>query len=125
MVSEVADFVISLGSDGRVVSQGSIADALRLNSKLRAEVEREEELERKAEEAVDENNPIQLEGALVNAKQSDGKLVVAEEIAVGRVRWPALKMFLAAFGGSVFWFAYVAGYAFGIIASMCQTYWLG
>ncbi|KAG9126177.1 hypothetical protein FRC07_004584 [Ceratobasidium sp. 392] len=123
MVSEVADFVISLSSDGRIASQGSIADALRLNSKLRAEVEKEEELEKKAEETVDDNQPT--EGKETPAKKSDGKLIIAEEIAEGRVGWPALKMFLVAFGGAGFWTAYAAGFILSDVAALFQTYWLG
>ncbi|KAG9103574.1 hypothetical protein FRC06_009826 [Ceratobasidium sp. 370] len=123
MVSEVADFVISLGSDGRITSQGSIADALRLNSKLRAEVEKEEELEKKADETVDDNQPT--EEKQVPAKKSDGKLIVAEEIAEGRVGWPALKMFLMAFGGAGFWLMYAAGFILSDVAVLFQTYWLG
>ncbi|KAG9098020.1 hypothetical protein FS749_004906 [Ceratobasidium sp. UAMH 11750] len=123
MVSEVADFVISLGSDGRIASQGSIADALRLNSKLRAEVEKEEELEKKADETVDDNQPVEQKEA--PAKSSDGKLIVAEEIAEGRIQWPALKLFLMAFGGAGFWFIYAAGFIFSDVAVLLQTYWLG
>ncbi|QRV86022.1 ABC transporter transmembrane region [Ceratobasidium sp. AG-Ba] len=121
MVSEVADFVVSLGSDGRIASQGSIADALRLNSKLRAEVEKEEELEKKADETVDENTPVEEK----EKKKSDGKLIVAEEIAEGRVGWSAMKMFLVAFGGAGFWSAYAAGFILSDVATLAQTYWLG
>ncbi|QRW00058.1 ABC transporter transmembrane region [Ceratobasidium sp. AG-Ba] len=121
MVSEVADFVVSLGSDGRIASQGSIADALRLNSKLRAEVEKEEELEKKADEPIDENVPADEK----EKKKSDGKLIVAEEIAEGRVGWSALKMFLVAFGGAGFWSAYAAGFILSDLATLAQTYWLG
>ncbi|QRW00073.1 ABC transporter transmembrane region [Ceratobasidium sp. AG-Ba] len=121
MVGEVADFVVSLGSDGRIASQGSIADALRLNSKLRAEVEKEEELEKKADEVVDENAPVEEK----EKKKSDGKLVVAEETAEGHVGWPALKLFLLAFGGTSFWTVYIGGLLFADILGVLQTYWLG
>ncbi|KAG8697036.1 hypothetical protein FRC09_008111, partial [Ceratobasidium sp. 395] len=123
MVSEVADFVISLSSDGRIASQGNIADALRLNSKLRAEVEKEKELEKKADEAVDNNQPA--EEKETPAKKSDGKLMIAEEIAEGRIRWPALKMFLMAFGGAGFWVAYATGFILSDAGVLIQTYWLG
>ncbi|QRV86037.1 ABC transporter transmembrane region [Ceratobasidium sp. AG-Ba] len=121
MVSEVADFVVSLGSDGRIASQGSIDDALRLNSKLRAEVEKEEELEKKADETVDENTPVDGK----EKKKSDGKLIVAEEIAEGHIGWSALKLFLFAFGGSGFWVVYIGGFLLSDILAVLQTYWLG
>jgi hypothetical protein len=123
MVSEVADFVISLGSDGRIVSQGNVADALRLNPKLRAETEKEEALEKKAEQTVDDNNPAEEKEA--PAKKSDGKLMVAEEVAEGRVGWPALKLFLLAFGGAGFWTMYAATFILADVAILLQNYWLG
>ncbi|KAF8758900.1 P-loop containing nucleoside triphosphate hydrolase protein [Rhizoctonia solani] len=81
MVSEVAHFVVSLGSDGGDCQQGSIDEALRLNPKLKAEAEKDEELERKGEEVVDESNAVDKSEA--NAKKGDGKLMVAEEVAEG------------------------------------------
>ena len=38
MASPIADFVVALGTDGRVISQGSIASALEHDKKLAAEV---------------------------------------------------------------------------------------
>jgi ABC-type glutathione transport system ATPase component len=84
MASPIADFVVALGTDGRVTSQGSVADALKHDKRLRAALEKEKVVEEKAEEVIDEQAP-----ADDNKKKSDGKLVVAEEIAEGHVRWPA------------------------------------
>ncbi|KAF8758431.1 P-loop containing nucleoside triphosphate hydrolase protein [Rhizoctonia solani] len=123
MVSEVAHFVVSLGSDGRIVSQGSIDEALRLNPKLKAEAEKDEELERKGEEVVDESNAVDKSEA--NAKKGDGKLMVAEEVAEGHVGWPALKLFLLALGGFWFWVVYMLGFSLGEASILGQTYWLG
>ncbi|CEL51761.1 ATP-binding cassette transporter abc4 OS=Schizosaccharomyces pombe (strain 972 / ATCC 24843) GN=abc4 PE=3 SV=1 [Rhizoctonia solani AG-1 IB] len=124
MVSEVADFVISLGTDGRIVSQGSIDEAYRSNPKLKAEAEKDEELERKGDQVVDDSNPADKKDD-TNAKKSDGKLMVAEEVAEGRVGWPALKLFLLGFGGFWFWVFYMAGFIFSDVAVLAQTYWLG
>ncbi|KAF8710653.1 P-loop containing nucleoside triphosphate hydrolase protein, partial [Rhizoctonia solani] len=123
MVSEVAHFVVSLGPDGRVVSQGSIDEALRLNPKLKVEAEKDEELERKGEEVVDESNAVDKSEA--NAKKGDGKLMVAEEVAEGHVGWPALKLFLLALGGFWFWVVYMLGFSLGEASILGQTYWLG
>ncbi|QRW27528.1 ABC transporter transmembrane region [Rhizoctonia solani] len=123
MVSEVAHFVVSLGSDGRIVSQGSIDEALRLNPKLKAEAEKDEELERKGEEVVDESNAVDKSEA--NAKKGDGKLMVAEEVAEGHIGWPALKFFLTVLGGFWFWVAYFLGLILANAAILGQTYWLG
>ncbi|KAF8610181.1 P-loop containing nucleoside triphosphate hydrolase protein [Ceratobasidium sp. AG-I] len=123
MVNEIADFVVSLGSDGRIASQGSIDNALRLDPKLRAEVERDEELEKKGEQAVDDPNPVDDKDVKLN--KSDGKLMVAEEMDEGHVGWPALKLFLLAMGGPGFWVLYFGGFILGHAAILSQTYWLG
>ncbi|QRW00045.1 ABC transporter transmembrane region [Ceratobasidium sp. AG-Ba] len=127
MINKVADFVVSLGPDGRIMSQGSVDDALRLNSKLRAEVEGEEKLENKAEEVVDQNEAADKSADKQEAsrKKSDGKLIAKEEVAVGRVGWSALKMFLSAFGGAGFWCAYITGFILSDVTVVLQTYWLG
>ncbi|KAH7340934.1 hypothetical protein B0J17DRAFT_716110 [Rhizoctonia solani] len=102
MVSEVADFVVSLGTDGRIASQGSIDEAFRLNPKLKAEAEKDQEMERKGDQ-----------------------LMVAEEVAEGHVGWPALKLFLLALGGFWFWVVYLVGFTLADVAVLGQTYWLG
>ncbi|KAJ1309716.1 hypothetical protein OPQ81_006481 [Rhizoctonia solani] len=124
MVSEVADFVISLGTDGRIVSQGTIDEAYRSNPKLKAEAAKDEELEHKGDQVVDDSNPADKKDDS-NAKKPDGKLMVAEEVAVGHVGWPALKLFLLAFGGIWFWAAYMAGFILSDVTAIGQTYWLG
>ena len=84
MVSPIADFVVDVGSDGRILSQGTLSTALARDEKLLKEVQYDaEELKRAEEEISDEK----LED--VNAKSNAGKLVVAEEIAEGHVGWHA------------------------------------
>ena len=87
MISKVAQYVVSLGLDGRIVSQGTLAEALSHDSKLLAEVAEENEIEEKAG-IIDPPE----EGKTV---PKEGKLVVAEEVALGRVSWPARKWILA------------------------------
>ncbi|KAF8610641.1 hypothetical protein BDV93DRAFT_484022 [Ceratobasidium sp. AG-I] len=123
MVNEIANFVVSLGSDGRIASQGSIDNALRLDPKLRAEVEWDEELKKKAEQAVDDTNPT--DNKQIKLNKSDGKLMVAEEIDEGHVGWPALKLFLLAMGGPGFWMLYLGGFILAHVVMLSQIYWLG
>lgn len=87
MTSPIADFVVSLGKDGRIVSQGSLSAALKLNKALSTEVREEEKLLERGEE-VDSQGPT-----LPNNKGS-GKLIVAEEISEGRVSRSACKFLL-------------------------------
>lgn len=83
MASPIADFVVALGTDGRITSQGSIASALEHDQKLAAEVAKEEAELEKAGATVDEQTPNEA------PTQDTGKLVVEEEVAVGHVGWQA------------------------------------
>lgn len=80
MASPVADFVVALGVDGRITSQGSIENALEHDQGLAAEIAKEQADIEKAEATADE--PVPAEEP---PKQDAGKLVVDEEIAVGHV----------------------------------------
>lgn len=85
MASPIADFVVSLGTDGRVTSQGTLSKVLAKDHKLSEEVAEEREELKKAEDEVDAVEPDSED----TPKKSDGKLVVAEEISEGHVSWSA------------------------------------
>ena len=80
----MAKFVVSLGPDGRIDSQGSISDVLTKHSELAEQVKHEEEAVE-----LDEDEEAVTEDA-ANAK-GDGKLVVAEEIEEGHVSKASCK----------------------------------
>lgn len=87
MVAPLADFVVSLNIDGYVVSQGSIADALSKDSKLAEEIQHEVK-------AIELDEIEETKSAPpTEDKAEKGKLVVAEEVAVGRVSWQACEIF--------------------------------
>lgn len=85
MTRPIADFVVSLGKDGRILSQGSLSTALKLNADLPAEIEADEGEINLAEEQLDAKTPD------APAKETSGKLIVAEKIAEGHVSWSACK----------------------------------
>jgi hypothetical protein len=87
MVSPVAKYVVAIGLDGRIASQGTLEQALATDSKLAADLKKEKEKIAKQEEVVDK--PIENEKPA--PKSTGGKLIVAEEIALGRVSWPACR----------------------------------
>ncbi|KDQ20385.1 hypothetical protein BOTBODRAFT_305749 [Botryobasidium botryosum FD-172 SS1] len=120
MVSPISHFVVSLGLDGRVVSQGSIADALSKNSALRAEVARTSK-EEQLEEQVAAVEGMKKE----EAPKPSGKLMTAEEKAIGRVRWSALKLFFMSLGGLGFWLSYGIGIFVCDLITVIQTWFLG
>lgn len=143
MASPLADFVISL-ADGHIVSQGSVSDALKKDDKLAEEFKHEEEaLE------LEENEEAEASGSAdpsAPAKAKEGKLVVAEEIAVGHVSWEAcksyeccsmstaltitglVKLFLVGLGGKwplLFWIQYFVGAGGSELFGVAEMWWLG
>ena len=84
LAGPVADFVVSLGQDGRILCQGTLSEALKSNKALLKEVKAEEGEVAKADETMDDVIPEIPEG-------KGGKLILKEEIAEGHVSWSASK----------------------------------
>ncbi|KAI8972403.1 P-loop containing nucleoside triphosphate hydrolase protein [Trametes punicea] len=122
MVSSVADFVVDVGSDGHILSQGSFANALARDSKLLREVETERFEMEKAVEGIDVEKP---EDAV--ERPVAGKLVVAEEIEEGFVGWSALKLYICNMSKTpvVFWMIYISGHILGYMIFNIQSWYLG
>ncbi|EJD04272.1 uncharacterized protein FOMMEDRAFT_106872 [Fomitiporia mediterranea MF3/22] len=120
MASPIASYVVSLGTDGRVANQGSVAEAMATDKEMQDEIEKSEAAIKKGEEASTDDD---VKGEEV--KKSDGKLVVAEEIAEGHVSWPAIKLYLFNLGGPLFWFCFLSSMFVVDFASVIQTWYLG
>ncbi|KAF8201224.1 P-loop containing nucleoside triphosphate hydrolase protein [Mycena galopus ATCC 62051] len=106
LVKPYTQFAVSLGPDGKVLGQGSIADALLL------------------EKAQQEKKAIT---PLAKA-QTSGKLVLEEEIDIGRVGWPAMRLYLRGLdGGRPFFFfpAFIFGLFLYSFSANFQTWYLG
>ncbi|EKM56946.1 uncharacterized protein PHACADRAFT_172648 [Phanerochaete carnosa HHB-10118-sp] len=126
MVSPLAEFVVSL-QDGHIVSQGSVGDALKKDVQLEEELKHEEEVIEldEAEEATADSADPANPGA---PGKKDGKLVVAEEIAVGHVGWAAFKLFLGELGGKypfLFWLQFMFGECGAEFFNVLELWWLG
>ncbi|KJA20178.1 hypothetical protein HYPSUDRAFT_204055 [Hypholoma sublateritium FD-334 SS-4] len=92
LVSPVADFVVSIGTDGKIKSQGNqVALAAKQDPELAKELEIDEAATALGEEVIDSDPP---------QKVGEGKLTVAEEIVEGRVTWHSFKLFLTSLGGN-------------------------
>ena len=85
MVQPIADFVVSI-KNGRVFSEGSISQVTAKDPLLAVEFKEEEQALAKAEEEIDSPQPTP------DKAKSVGKLIVAEEIEQGRVRWAACTL---------------------------------
>ncbi|KDQ18018.1 hypothetical protein BOTBODRAFT_155037 [Botryobasidium botryosum FD-172 SS1] len=118
LVGPISDFVVSLGRDGRVTSQGTLSDALSKNVALHAQVERHPSADGSEERSEPPREP---EGAA----RSPGRLMTVEEKAQGRVQWPAIKLFLGSLGGSVFWITVIGCFVCSELTMNLQTWFLG
>jgi hypothetical protein len=81
MTRDLASFAVSIGTDGSIVAQGTVAEVLGADKTIVEELEKDEEAIIKADEKIDQ--PTDLHG--------DGKLIVPEEIEEGHVSWDACK----------------------------------
>lgn len=121
MASHVAHFVVSLDIDGRVISQGSLSDALVQDKTVEEATEDENAMVKAA-------NEIHPTGSKKDTVKDDGKLTVVEEIQEGHVSWQALKLFFAGLGGDhpiLFWAVFLGGLFFTDFINTVQTWWLG
>ena len=119
MVAPIADFVISLGLDGRIASQGTVSDALIKDSELLKEAVEMNEITEKAEEAIDLTEPEKKD------KNGAAKLVMAEEIALGHVSWPALKLYVFSLGGIIFWTSFISCMIIAELTMSLSAWFLG
>lgn len=87
MTSKLADLVVSVGLDGRVHGEHSVSVALLADKVLAEEASHDQVALAVAEKELD---------APKEGNQTTGKLILAEEIEIGRVSWDAMKMFLSA-----------------------------
>lgn len=137
MAAPLTDFVVSLNTDGYVVSQGSVTDALTEDSRLVEEM--------KHEEQAIELDEIE-ETVTKPAEDKKGKLVVAEEIVIGRVSWNAcehppspasvhmllmifipVSLFVRGLGGkwpAFFWLQYLCGLGITEFFDILEMWWL-
>lgn len=78
----MADFIVSLGHDGRILSQGTLSEVLKSNKALLSETNAEREGVAEVSKTAD--------GVLPEIHQGKGgKLIAAEEIAEGHVGFQA------------------------------------
>lgn len=100
MTSKLADFVISI-HDGHIVSQGSVREVLADDETLVEELKHDEEaVELDQNEDAESGAPDESDAA--PTKPKEGKLVVAEEVAVGHVSWKACASSIFILLGSLF-----------------------
>ena len=116
LVAPLADRIIVVSKDGHVSSQDSIEEVLRTSDGLRALANKEEEMLRE-EKTSSEIGP---------AKEiQSGKLILAEEKAIGKVEWEAYMLFAKAVGGIFTWLFVFALASVDIINNIVKLWFIG
>jgi hypothetical protein len=135
LAEEISDFVVVLGLDGRVTSQGSMSEALKSDSRLRKNAKKQA-----AKVAAADEKP---EGEKV--EKSVGKLIVKEEMGIGHISWsagnlfassPALKhliaqpvfvakLYLGSLGGIFFWMFIIPCFVIIAVIPILENWFLG
>ncbi|KAF8966908.1 multidrug resistance-associated ABC transporter [Flammula alnicola] len=116
----IADYIVSVGADGVAHEVGTDMSAVLADPTLAREVEQEQDEAEMEKEVVD---TVKKEGG-----QPDGKLILAEEIAEGRVTWKSLMLFLKGLGGDkpiFFLIAWILGLALMHGGNMLAVWFLG
>jgi ABC-type methionine transport system ATPase subunit len=137
---KVADYIVVLGLDGTIKNQGPIEEVLKRDRTLQVELAKEEEEIDQGEKKEDQKDDEET----TKAKTAAGKLVVEEEVAIGRVAWSTCKpfdltpvgqlngnivdrMFIDALGGKLFFVRIIVSLTiqmcFPIISKAFLAYW--
>uniref|UniRef100_A0A0W0FN82 P-loop containing nucleoside triphosphate hydrolase protein n=1 Tax=Moniliophthora roreri TaxID=221103 RepID=A0A0W0FN82_MONRR len=117
LTAPLAEFVITV-KDGKVTSTGTIDAVMEQYtavSEVKGKVERTDKEGTPASPNDDKSKP-------------DGKLIVAEEIQMGRVGFSAVKLYMSAFGGShagLVITVYIVGLLVSGALNVAQTWYLG
>ncbi|OSX60068.1 hypothetical protein POSPLADRAFT_1048490 [Postia placenta MAD-698-R-SB12] len=120
LASPIADLVVSLGSDGKIHSHSTITSALEDDAALLSEFVEQVKEEEELDEVVDEPSAV--------SDKPTGTLIVAEELEVGHVGWPALKLYLGGLGGQhpiLFWTICIGFYILLELTTTSQVWFLG
>ncbi|KAE9402019.1 P-loop containing nucleoside triphosphate hydrolase protein [Gymnopus androsaceus JB14] len=122
LTQSIAGFVVSI-KDGRIISQGTTSNALSMLAS--AQVKTEEFLIEDVE--IPETQPRD-DAAEKQNKEGQGKIIVAEEVEVGNVSWPALGLFFKGLGGNhpvLFFLSFIAFTTLSELSEIVQTWYLG
>ncbi|KIP05212.1 hypothetical protein PHLGIDRAFT_534838 [Phlebiopsis gigantea 11061_1 CR5-6] len=128
LVSPIADFVVSLHG-GRITSQGSVSDALKTDHQLAEEFKNDKEaLELEVNEEHETDATDDPAATPAKTAPEEGKLVVAEEVAVGHVSWKAYMLLITSLGGSwplFFWLQFLGVNTLFTASNTFESWWLG
>jgi RNA-binding protein YhbY len=120
LTSSIADYIVTVGSDGVAQEVGTELSDVLADPTLAKEVEVEREETKIEEEVI---NEIKNDGG-----RADGKLILAEEVAQGRVTWKALGLYIRGLGGrapGLFLTIFLGGLVLEQVCNMSSVWFLG
>ncbi|KZT36420.1 P-loop containing nucleoside triphosphate hydrolase protein [Sistotremastrum suecicum HHB10207 ss-3] len=120
----IADYVISLSRNGTIVSQGTADEALKKNASVKNEAEVEAAaLEKEEEVEVAQGSDGDVDEPAIPTE--GGKLIVAEEMAVGHITWASIRLYISSVGGPLFFAVFVLGYTVWVLLEVLGTWFYG
>ncbi|KAL7413558.1 P-loop containing nucleoside triphosphate hydrolase protein [Mrakia frigida] len=122
MAGPAADFLVTL-QDGRVKAQGSVNEVLKTDPALFVEEKVDEGKAEIAAEIDALEGPV--DAVVEKPVAKDGKLVLAEEKAEGRVSRQAINLLISSLGGWIFWLVVLTSIVLDQFLVLAQTWWLG
>ncbi|KAJ3850966.1 hypothetical protein EV368DRAFT_74841 [Lentinula lateritia] len=132
----IAGYVVSL-KDGQVAKQGTVAEVLGVSEREQVDGPSVENVENvktiETIEQIEDEIAGNGEGDGTKSKKSppvegQGKLIVAEEIQIGNVGWPAVRLLIKGLGGEhviLFVASVFASFLLSESAEIFQTWFLG
>lgn len=92
MASAIAQYIVAMGTDGRIASCGAPSDVIAQDAQLAAKVEHEQAAIA-TDEAADAATDSEITPTKVVDAPQGGKLTLAEEIQEGHVSWQACEFY--------------------------------
>ncbi|KAE9406279.1 P-loop containing nucleoside triphosphate hydrolase protein [Gymnopus androsaceus JB14] len=121
LVQSIAGFVVSI-KDGRILSQGTVSEALSHDKVLASQFETEASMIESAEEIDADDDKTK------KATDGQGKLIIEEEVQVGNVGWLALRLLFKGLGGRhviLFFVSFIGCFIISESSETFQPWFLG
>lgn len=126
LAAPIASFVVLLGRHGTVSATGSVSDVLKKDSFLRTQLEKACEEAREEEEGdIDLKAEETGKGDDEMMKQASGKLIIAEEKAIGRAELAAFMLYIRGIGGPLVWSIFIIALSAAMLVKVGQTWFVG
>lgn len=126
LAAPIASFVVLLGRHGTLSATGSVSDVLKKDSFLRTQLEKAREEAREEEEGDIDFKAVEAgKGEDEMTKQASGRLIIAEEKAIGRAELAAFMLYIRGIGGPLIWSIFIIALSAAMLVKVGQTWFVG